>query len=149
MRQPVILVVEDDPDHLELTLTTLQQHGLAHDIVVVRDGLDALDYLFCDGAYRHRNPDEQPELVLLDLGLPKLNGLAVMQRMRDDPRTFFVPVIMLTSASEQSNAVIAFKGGFNSYVSKPLDYHKLEKKLRELKDVWRTSDLAPLTASGT
>jgi CheY-like chemotaxis protein len=106
-----MLVVEDNPDHLELTLTTLQQNGASHAIVVARDGLEALDYLFCQGNYQDRDPDDQPELVLLDLGLPGMDGLAVMQRMRDDPRTFFVPVVMLTSASEQSEAVLAFKGG--------------------------------------
>ena len=146
MRQPTILVVEDDPDHLEITLTILKQHGLPHDIVVARDGLEALDYLFCEGLFSDRDPDHQPDLVLLDLGLPKLSGLAVMQRMRDDPRTFFAPVIMLTSASEQSQAVAAFKGGLNSYMSKPLDYFKFEEKLQQLKEIWRTSDLAPLTA---
>ncbi|MBT9474363.1 response regulator [Polaromonas sp.] len=146
MRKPTILVVEDNPDHLELTLTTLQQHGLPHAIVVVHDGLEALDYLFCEGLFcdRDPDPDHQPYLVLLDLGLPKLSGLAVMQRMRDDPRTFFIPVIMLTSASEQSQAVIAFKGGLNSYVSKPLDYYVFEEKLQQLNEIWRTSDLAPL-----
>lgn len=144
MRKPTILVVEDNPDHLELTLTTLQQHGLQHEIVVVHDGLEALEYLFCEGLFSDRDPDHQPYLVLLDLGLPKLSGLAVMQRMRDDPRTFFIPVIMLTSASEQSQAVIAFKGGLNSYVSKPLDYYVLEEKLQQLDEIWRTSDLAPL-----
>ncbi len=148
MSRPTMLVVEDNPDHLELTLTTLQQNGLFHDIVVARNGLEALDYLLCRGLYRNRAPDDQPELVLLDLGLPGLNGLEVMQRMRDDPRTFFVPIVMLTSASEQSEAVLAFKGGLNSYVSKPLDYRDFEEKLQQVREYWRTSNLAPLTASG-
>lgn len=147
MSKPTMLVVEDNPDHLELTLTTLQQNGVSHNIVVARDGLEALDYLFCQGNYRDRNPDDQPELVLLDLGLPGMNGLAVMQRIRDDPRTFFVPVVMLTSASEQSEAVRAFKGGLNSYVSKPLDYCDFEDKLRQVREYWHTSNLAPLTAT--
>ena len=147
MSKPTMLVVEDNPDHLELTLTTLQQNGVSHAIVVARDGLEALDYLCCQGNYRDRNPDDQPELVLLDLGLPGMNGLAVMQRMRDDPRTFFVPVVMLTSASEQSEAVLAFKGGLNSYVSKPLDYCDFEDKLRQVREYWHTSNLAPLTAT--
>ena len=146
MNKPTILVIEDDPDHLELTLTTLQQHNLPHEIVIVWDGVEALDYLFCQGVYKNRDPDDQPELILLDLGLPKLSGLAVMQRMRADPRTFFIPVLMLTSASEHSNAVMAFKGGLNSYVSKPLDYHEFEEKLQQLREIWDNSDLAPLTA---
>jgi CheY-like chemotaxis protein len=150
MSKPTMLVVEDNPDHLELTLTTLQQNGVSHAIVVARDGLEALDYLFCQGNYRDRDPDDQPELVLLDLldlGLPWMDGLAVMQRMRDDPRTFFVPVVMLTSASEQSEAVLAFKGGLNSYVSKPLDYRDFEDKLQQVREYWHTSNLAPLTAT--
>jgi two-component system response regulator len=146
MSKPTMLVVEDNPDHLELTLTMLQQNGLPHDIVVARDGQEALDYLFCQGSHSKRSPDDQPELVLLDLGLPKMNGLEVMQRMRDDPRTFFVPVIMLTCASEESEAVLAFKGGLNSFASKPLDYDDFEKKLQQVREYWRTSNLAPLGA---
>lgn len=145
MNRPTMLVVEDNPDHLELTLTTLQRNGLPHDIVVARDGLEALDYLFCRGIYKDRAPDDQPELVLLDLGLPRMNGLEVMQRMRIDPRTFFVPIVMLTSANEQSEVVLAFKGGLNSYVSKPLDYRDFEEKLQQVREYWRTSNLAPLT----
>ncbi|MDI1238433.1 MAG: response regulator [Polaromonas sp.] len=146
MGTPTMLVVEDNPDHLELTLTILEQNGVPHQIVVARDGLEALDYLFCQGLYSDRNPDEQPELVMLDLGLPKMNGLQVLQRMRDDPRTFFVPVIMLTSASEQSDAILALKGGLNSYVSKPLDIRDFEARLEEIREYWRLSGLAPLSA---
>ena len=145
MSKPTILVVDDDPDHLELTLTILQQNGVPHDIVTASDGLEALDYLFCQGIHINRNPDDQPELVLLDLGMPRMNGLAVMQHMRGDPRTFFVPVVMLTSASENSEAVLAFKGGLNSYVSKPLDFRDFEEKLQQVREYWRTSNLAPLS----
>jgi CheY-like chemotaxis protein len=145
MTNPTILVVEDNPDHLELTLTTLQENGLPHHIVVARDGLEALEYLFCQGLYSDRDPNKQPELVLMDLGMPKMNGLQLIQRMRDDPRTFFVPVIMLTASSVESEAVLAFKGGLNSYVSKPLDFRDFEAKLEEIREYWRISDLAPLS----
>lgn len=147
MSKPTMLVVEDNPDHLELTLSTLQHNGLDHEIVVARDGLEALDYLFCQGPYSDRNPDHQPELVLLDLGLPRMGGLEVMQRMREDPRTFFVPVVMLTSASEQSETVLAFKGGLNSFMSKPLDYADFQDRLEQVREYWRTSNLAPLGAN--
>ncbi|MGC1173373.1 response regulator [Polaromonas sp.] len=146
MDVPTMLVVEDNPDHLELTLTTLEQNGESHHIVVARDGMEALDYLLCQGVHSNRNPDEQPELVLLDLGLPKVNGLEVLRRMREDPRTFFVPVVMLTSASEQSEEILALKGGLNSYVSKPLDFRDFQARLEDVREYWRTSNLAPLSS---
>ena len=137
MDTPTMLVVEDNPDHLELTLITLEETGCTHQIVVARDGLEALDYLFCEGTYSQRNPDDQPELVLLDLGLPKLNGLQVLQRMRADARTALVPVLLLTSASEQSDAILALKGGLNSYASKPLSASDFEEKMAEVHAYWR------------
>jgi len=137
MYAPTILVVEDNPDHLELTLIALEETGCKHKIVVARDGLEALDYLFCAGTYSQRNPDDQPELVLLDLGIPKLSGLQVLQRMRADVRTALVPVLLLTSASEQSDAIWALKGGLNSYASKPLSASDLEVKLAKVRAYWR------------
>jgi CheY-like chemotaxis protein len=138
------LVVEDNPDHLEITLSTLEESGISHDIVTVSDGQQALDYLFGEGAYANRNTDQQPELVLLDLGLPQMNGMEVLRRMREDPRTFFVPVVILTAASEQSAAVRALKGGLNSYVSKPLEYSDFQKRLEQVREYWRTSNYSPL-----
>lgn len=144
MSKPIMLVVEDDPDHLELTLSALDESDSSHHIVVARNGQEALDYLFAEGIHKDRSTDDQPELVLLDLGMPGMNGLEVMNRMRDDPRTFFVPVVMLTSSSEQSPAVLAFKGGLNSYVSKPLDSREFDGVLQQVREYWRTSNFAPL-----
>jgi CheY-like chemotaxis protein len=144
MNRPTILVVEDNPDHLELTLTTLELNGADHHIVVARDGQQALDYLFGQGLHSGRNHDEQPELVLLDLNMPRMDGLQVLKHMRNDPRTFFVPVVLLTSASEQSDAVRELKGGLNSYISKPLDYREFQARLEEVREYWRTSNFAPL-----
>lgn len=146
MSKPTVLVVEDDPDHLELTLSALEESDSSHHIVIARNGHEALDYLFSEGVHKDRSTDDQPELVLLDLGMPGMNGLEVMNRMRVDPRTFFVPVVMLTSASEQSPAVLAFEGGLNSYVSKPLNSREFDDKLQQIREYWRTSDFSPLSA---
>ena len=148
MPRPTLLLVEDNPDHLELTIMTLEENGLDHEIIVARTGPDALDYLFCEGKYRDRPTDSPPELVMLDLGLPGMSGLEVMKRLRDDPRTFFVPIVMLTSASESSKEVLAFKGGLNSYVQKPLYYRDFQEKLEQVREYWRTSSFAPLMNQG-
>jgi CheY-like chemotaxis protein len=144
MSKPGLLLVEDNPDHQELTLLALEDSGESHTITVVSNGQDALDYLFCEGKYSERSAEQSPELVLLDLGLPGMSGLEVMQRMRADPRTFFVPIVMLTSANENSKAVMAFKGGLNSFVSKPLHYRDFQEKLEQVREYWRTSNFAPL-----
>ena len=146
MSKRTVLVVEDDADHLELTLSALEESDSSHHVVIARNGREALDYLFCQGVHKDRSTDDQPELVLLDLGMPGMNGLEVMNRMRVDPRTFFVPVIMLTCASEQSQAVIAFEGGLNSYVSKPLNSREFDDKLQQIREYWRTSDFSPLSS---
>ena len=146
MSKPSLLLVEDNPDHLELTLLALEESGESHAITVVSNGQEALDYLFCEGKYADRPADQPPELVLLDLGLPGMSGLEVMQRMREDPRTFFVPIVMLTSANENSKAVLAFKGGLNSYVRKPLHYRDFLEKLEQVREYWRTSNFAPLSS---
>lgn len=142
-----MLVVEDDEAHLELTLTTIEQSGHSHNIVVARNGQEALDYLFCEGAHKLRDPADQPELVLLDLGLPVMNGLQVMQKMRADTRTFFVPIVMLTSADERSPEILAFNGGLNSYIRKPMMFRDFDAKLEQVRDYWRRSNMAPLTTN--
>jgi CheY-like chemotaxis protein len=148
MSKPSLLLVEDNLDHQELTLLALEESGESHAITVVSNGKEALDYLFCEGKYSTRSTDQPPELVLLDLGLPGMSGLEVMQRMRADPRTFFVPIVMLTSANENSKAVMAFKGGLNSFVSKPMHYRDFQEKLEQVREYWRTSNFAPLATLG-
>lgn len=145
MTKPTLLLVEDNLDHLELTMDTLLENGADHEIIVVQNGPEALEYLFCEGKYVNRSTDEMPELVLLDLGLPGMSGIQVMNCMRDDPRTFFVPVVMLTSTNEASPVVQAFKGGLNSYASKPLQYREFQEKLEQVRKYWRRSDFCPLT----
>jgi CheY-like chemotaxis protein len=147
MPRPTMLLVEDNPAHVELTLVTLQENGADHDIVVARDGTEALEYLFCEGAYSNRPNDHPPELVMLDLNLPGLSGLEVIQRMRGDPRTFFVPIVILTSESKYSPMVKEIQGGLNSYVRKPLHFRDFEEKLEQVREYWRTSNFGPLLKS--
>ncbi len=144
MTRPILLLVEDNPAHVELTMVTLQENGADHEIIVARDGTEALEYLFCEGAYSNRPNDHPPELVMLDLNLPGLSGLEVMQRMRADPRTFFVPVILLTSESKYSPVVKELQGGLNSYVRKPLHFRDFQEKLEQVREYWRTSNFGSL-----
>ena len=136
MYQKTILVVEDNPDHLELTLLTLQENGIRNEIVVARDGVEALNYLFGEGPHSGRDTRHQPELVLLDLKLPKLNGREVLQRMRADPCTATVPVVVLTSSSEEEDILACYRGGANSFVRKPVDFSEFTQKLRQVQVYW-------------
>jgi two-component system, response regulator len=138
MHDKTILVVEDNPDHLELTLLTLQEHGVRNEIAVAHDGVEALNYLFGEGAHAGRDTSRQPDLVLLDLKLPKLTGLEVLQRMRADARTAVVPVVILTSSSEEEDIVATYRSGANSFVRKPVDFVDFTEKLRQLKLYWLT-----------
>jgi two-component system, response regulator len=138
MHEKTILVVEDNPDHLELTLLTLQEHGVRNDIAVAHDGVEALNYLFGEGPHAGRDTSRQPDLVLLDLKLPKLTGLEVLQRMRADARTAVVPVVILTSSSEEEDIVATYRSGANSFVRKPVDFVDFTEKLRQLKLYWLT-----------
>jgi two-component system response regulator len=145
MSMPTILVVEDDNDHLELTLDALTDSYFSHNIVIVRNGQEALDYLFGEKIHRDRCTDDQPELVLLDLRMPVMNGQQVIERMRADPRTFFVSVIMLTTESEHSPTVHAYKGGFNSFLEKPLTTQAFNDALEQASAHWRNSNFSPFT----
>jgi two-component system response regulator len=120
MDEMMILVVEDNPDDEEMTLRSLSQAGLANDVEVVRDGVEALDFLFGTGSYTGRDLTRMPTVVLLDLKLPKLNGIDVLNRMRKDDRTRSIPVVILTSSSEDEDMVRSYNSGANSYVRKPV-----------------------------
>ncbi len=138
MHEQTILVVEDNPDHLELTLLTLQEQSIRNEIAVAHDGVEALNYLFGEGLHAGRDTTRQPDLVLLDLKLPKLTGLEVLQRMRADPRTAVVPVVVLTSSSEEEDIVAVYRSGANSFVRKPVDFVDFTEKLRQVKTYWLT-----------
>lgn len=131
-----ILLVEDNPDDAELTLRALKKYYVKNQINVVCDGAEALDYLFATGAYADRNANAMPTVVILDLKLPKVDGLEVLQRMRADERTELVPVVVLTSSKEEQDMVDSYKFGANSYVRKPVDFTRFVEAARQLGLYW-------------
>lgn len=131
-----ILLIEDNPYDEELALHALKKHNLANRIVVVRDGAEALDFLFCTGNYAHRNVEDGPKLVLLDLKLPKVDGLEVLKRAKSDPRTRSIPVVMLTSSREERDVVESYRLGVNSYIVKPVDFEQFTDAVQQIGFYW-------------
>lgn len=131
-----ILLVEDNADDVELTLRAFRRHNLENHVVVVRDGAEALDYFFATGAYADRNPNDLPALVLLDLKLPRIDGLEVLRRLRSDPRTQLVPVVVLTSSKEETDLLRSYRLGCNSYVRKPIDFNEFVAAVTNLRLYW-------------
>ena len=136
MQEKLILVVEDNPDHLELTVLTLREHGVTAEIAVARDGAQALNYLFGQGVHANRDTHRQPAFVLLDMKLPRLSGLDVLRSIRSNPMTTLIPVVMLTSSSEQSDMVACYQSGANGFVRKPVDFGEFTEKLNWLQAYW-------------
>ncbi len=134
--EPVILLVEDNLDDVELTRVALEDTRLTNRLVTAKDGQEALDWLWCVGAYKGRDPCLVPSLVLLDLKLPRLNGLEVLQRLRSDPRTRRLPVVILTSSKEEQDIVRGYDLGANSYIQKPVDYAQFMEAIRKLGIYW-------------
>ena len=132
----VILLVEDNPDDEALTLRALKKNNVANEVVVARDGVEALDYLFGTGAHAGRDPSQIPQLVLLDLKLPRLDGLEVLRRIRFEPTTQIVPVVVLTSSKEDHDLVESYRLGANSYVRKPVDFLAFVEAARQLGLYW-------------
>jgi CheY-like chemotaxis protein len=130
-----ILMVEDDPKDVELTLTALEEYNLANEVVVVGDGEEALDYLNCRGAYATRT-GENPAVMLLDLKLPKVDGLEVLQQVKSDEKFRLIPVVVLTSSREEKDMVASYKLGVNGYVVKPVNFHEFVNAIRELGVFW-------------
>jgi len=131
-----ILLVEDNPDHQELTLMTLAENNVLNEVVVANDGLEALEYLFGTGRYAGRDPREVPALILLDLKLPKLGGIEVLRQVRENERTRYVPVVILTSSSEEEDIVASLENGANSYVRKPVDFGRFVEQVQRLQVYW-------------
>lgn len=136
MNHKMILLVEDNPDDEALTLRALNKSKIANKIVVVRDGAEALDYLFCTGVYADRDPLDLPQVTLLDLKLPKVDGLEVLRRIRAEPRTRMLPVVILTSSKEEQDLVNAYSIGVNSYVRKPVDFNQFVDAIGQLGLYW-------------
>jgi two-component system response regulator len=143
MRDKVILLVEDNPDDELLTLRALRKNNVLNEVVVARDGVEALDYLFGTGEYAGRDTSVTPQLILLDLKLPKIDGLEVLKRLRADERTRLLPVVILTSSREQQDMLDGYGLGANSYVRKPVNFEQFVRAVEQLKLYWLVLNEAP------
>jgi CheY-like chemotaxis protein len=132
----VILLVEDNPDDEALAIRALNRHHIGNEIVVAHDGVEALDYLFGTGIYEGRDTNNKPSVVLLDLKLPRVDGLEVLRRLRDDQRTKFLPVVVLTTSSEEGDVINSYSLGCNSYIRKPVDFVQFSEAIRQLGMYW-------------
>jgi CheY-like chemotaxis protein len=137
-----ILMVEDDAKDVELTLTALEEFNLANEVVVTRDGEEALDYLYCRGEFEMRSGDN-PSVMLLDLKLPKVDGLEVLKQIKSDEKLRLIPVVVLTSSKEEKDMVASYKLGVNAYVVKPVDFHEFVNAIRELGVFWAVINEPP------
>ncbi len=143
MNHKMILLVEDNADDEALTLRALNKNRVANRVVVVRDGAEALDFLFCKGAYADRDPMDLPQVTLLDLKLPKVDGLEVLRQIRTNPRTKTLPIVILTSSKEEQDLVAAYSNGANSYVRKPVDFNQFAESIKQLGMYWLILNEAP------
>ncbi len=143
MKSKIILLVEDNPDDVQLTLRALKKGNIMNDVVVAPDGVEALDYLFGTGKYSGRDTKIMPQLVLLDLKMPRMDGLEVLQRIRWDERTRLLPVVVLTTSSEERDRVESYKLGANSYIRKPVDFSQFAEAVRQLGLYWLVLNEAP------
>jgi CheY-like chemotaxis protein len=137
-----ILIVEDDPKDVELTLTALEEYNLANEVAVVGNGAEALDYLYCREKFSNRSSDN-PAVMLLDLKLPKVDGLEVLKQVKSDEKLKLIPVVVLTSSREEKDMVASYKLGVNAYVVKPVDFHEFVNAIRELGIFWAIINAPP------
>jgi two-component system, response regulator len=143
MSQKMILLVEDNADDEALTLRALNKNKVANRIVVVRNGAEALDFLFCRGTYADRDPHDLPQITLLDLKLPKVDGLEVLRQVRANPHTQMLPIVILTSSKEEQDLIKAYTNGANSYVRKPVDFNEFVEAIGRLGLYWLILNEAP------
>lgn len=147
MKGKIILLVEDNPDDELLALRALRKNGVANEVVVAHDGVEALDYLFATGEYSGRDIEDAPQLVLLDLKLPRVDGLEVLRRLRSDERTRLLPVVILTSSKERQDMLDGYGLGANSYVRKPVNFERFVEAVEQLKLYWLVLNESPPGAS--
>ena len=146
METKTILLVEDNPDDEALTLRALKRNNILNEVVVARDGAEALDYLFAQGAYRGRDASDLPEVVLLDLKLPKIDGLDVLRRIRGETLTRRLAVVILTSSNEERDIISGYDLGANSYIRKPVDFNQFMEAVRQLGIYWLVLNVSPPSA---
>ena len=145
MDKKSILLVEDNPDDEILTVRALKKNNILNDIIVVRDGVEALDYLFGAGSYADRDMTVMPQLILLDLKLPKIDGLEVLRRVRGNEKTRLLPVVVLTSSSEEQDMIESYSLGANSYIRKPVDFNQFSEAVKNLGLYWLVLNESPVT----
>ena len=143
--QTEILLVEDSQDDLDMTLRALRKANMANHIEIARDGVEALDFIFCEGAHAARKIENLPRLILLDLKLPKIDGMEVLRRIKGDPRTKMIPVVMLTSSKEQNDVIRSYGLGGNSYIVKPVDFESFAEAVQKLGMYWLLLNQPPQT----
>lgn len=141
-----LLLVEDNPQDLELAMRALRKANFANRIHVARDGAEALEFIFCEGAFAQRNIAEAPKLILLDLKLPKVDGILVLKRIKSDPRTQAIPVVVLTSSREQRDIVESYQLGVNSYIVKPVNFERFVEAINNLGFYWLLLNQSPVPA---
>ncbi|HEY3476866.1 MAG TPA: response regulator [Anaerolineales bacterium] len=142
-RNTTMLLVEDNPDDVILTLRALKKNNIGNKIIVVGDGAEALDFLFCRNRYADRSPEDRPQLVLLDIRLPKIDGLEVLRRLRADERTRSLPVVMLTGSEEEEKIVESYKSGANAFMRKPIDFYQFTVTVPQLGLSWLVLNKEP------
>ena len=136
MKEKIILLVEDNPDDITLTLRALKKNNIVNEVVVAKDGVEALDYLFGTGMYEGRDTSVMPVVTLLDLKLPRIDGLEVLKRVRENERTKLIPIVILTSSKEENDLINGYSLGANSYIRKPVDFNQFSEAIRELGLYW-------------
>ena len=143
MSKKIILLVEDNPDDELLAIRALKKNNISNEVVVARDGVEALDYLFGTGAHTGRDMSEMPQIILLDLKLPKIDGLEVLRRLRNDQRTKLLPVVVLTSSKEEQDLTESYSLGANSYIRKPINFAQFTEAIRQLGLYWLVLNESP------